>query len=123
MFQVVRLVVIGINASSDSAISQYSQIASLPEPKPSERTILHDWIRSSSMGGNCRFLGRDLSGFQQPSVYAAENQDDLAILSDSHGEDDRFTKFITGPVLTLYHWLRSRSRVSIFSPTYRFFFL
>jgi hypothetical protein len=75
------------------------------------------------MGGNCRFLGRDLSGFQQPSVYAAENQDDLAILSDSHGEDDRFTKFITGPVLTLYHWLRSRSRVSIFSPTYRFFFL
>jgi hypothetical protein len=112
-FQVVHLVVIGINASADSAISQYSQIASLPEPKPSERSILHDWIKSSSMGGNCRFLGRDLSGFQQPSVYAAVNQNDLAILSDSHGEDDLFTKFITGPVLTLYHWLRSRSRVSI----------
>jgi len=51
--------------------------------------------------------------FQQPSVYAAENQDDLAILSDSHGEDDQFTKFITGPVLTLYHWLRSGSRAPL----------
>ena len=112
-FQVVRLAVIGINVFPDSAILQYSRIASLPEPKPSERTILHDWIESSSMGGNCRFLGRDLSGFQQPSVYAAVNQDDLAILSDSHGEDDLFTKFITGPVLTMYHGLLSRSRVSI----------
>ncbi|KAE8443529.1 hypothetical protein EG329_001769 [Mollisiaceae sp. DMI_Dod_QoI] len=109
-FQVVHLVMIEINASPDSAISQYSQIASLPEPKPSERAILHDWIKSSSMGGNCRFLGRDLSDLEQPSVYAAVNQDDLAILSDSHGEDDLFTKFITGPVLTLYHWFRGRSR-------------
>lgn len=96
-----------------SAILQYSRIASLPEPKPSERSILHDWIESSSMGGNCRFLGRDLSGFQQPSVYAAVNQDDLAILSDSHGEDDLFTKFITGPVLTMYHGLLSRSKTPL----------
>ncbi|KAF8857202.1 hypothetical protein BDZ45DRAFT_674863 [Acephala macrosclerotiorum] len=87
-----------------TAISQYSQISSIPEPNPSERTLLHDWIRSTVMGGGCGFLGRDLGGFDQPSVYEEMHQGDLAILSDSHGEDDLFTKFVTGPLLTIYHW-------------------
>lgn len=64
------------------------------------------------MGGGCGFLGRDLGGHEQPSVYDATHQMDLAILSDTHGEDDLFTKFVTGPLLTLYHSLLRRRRVS-----------
>ncbi|CZR66678.1 uncharacterized protein PAC_16579 [Phialocephala subalpina] len=96
-----------------AAISQYSQIASITQPKPSERTLLNDWIKSSAMGGGCGFLGRDLGGFEQPSVYENLHQSDLAILCDSHGEDDLFTKFVTGPLLTLYHWVWRRRRRSL----------
>ena len=103
-----------VNICSDSAVSQYSQIASLREPKPSERSALHDWI-TSTRDGACGFLGRDLGGFhpQQPSVYEAVHQEDLAILSDSHGEDDLFTEFINGPILKFYHWFRQHSKVRI----------
>ncbi|KUJ17056.1 uncharacterized protein LY89DRAFT_718744 [Mollisia scopiformis] len=93
-----------------AALSQYSQIASIPEPSPSERTILHDWIGSPAMGGGCGFLGRDLGGYEQLSVYEDLHQSDLAILSDAHGEDDLFTRFVTGPLLTLYHWILKRRR-------------
>jgi hypothetical protein len=98
--------------STDAAISQYAQIASVRQPKEKERSILQEWIGSASMGGGCGFLGRDLGGFEQLSVYEAAYQKDLAILSDSYGEDDLFTKFITGPLLTFYHLLCGRSRVS-----------
>lgn len=97
---------------SDAAVSQYAQIASLREPKQSERSTLHEWI-TSTRGGACGFLGRDLGGFQQPSVYEAVNQKDLGILADSHGEDDLFTKFINGPLLKCYHWFRQHSKVSV----------
>ncbi|CAM6002112.1 unnamed protein product [Sphagnum balticum] len=98
---------------SDAAVSQYSQIASLPEPKPSERTLLHDYISSPSLAGGCGFLSRDLAGLEQPSAYAANHQQDLAILSNSYGEDDMFTKFITGPLLTFYHWFWQHKKVSM----------
>ncbi|CZR67581.1 uncharacterized protein PAC_17480 [Phialocephala subalpina] len=88
-----------------AAVSEYWRIASLPEPKPTERSLLHDWIRSPSSGGGCGFLGRDLGGFEQPSIYDELHQNDLAILSDSHGEDDLFTEFVKGPLLTCYHRL------------------
>jgi hypothetical protein len=73
--------------------------------------MLHEWIRSPSLGGACGFLGRDLGGFEQPSVYEEVHQKDLAILSDSHGEDDPFTNFINGPLLRLYHWCRQHTKV------------
>jgi len=97
----------------DAAVSQYSQIACLREPKESERSMLHEWITSSALGGACGFLGRDLGGFQQPSVYEAVHQKDLAILSDNHGEGDLFTKFVHGPLLKFYHWFRQHTKVSI----------
>lgn len=64
------------------------------------------------MGGGCGFIGRDLGGFEQPSVYGEAHQMDLAILSDIHGEDDLFTKFVTGPLLTLYHLVQRHRKVS-----------
>jgi len=100
-------------------MSQYSQIASIPEPKPSERSMLHDWIKSPSLGGGCGFLSRDLAGIDQPSVYEAIHQRDLAILSDNHGEDDLFTKFVTGPLLSLFHWFWQHVKVNIFALDYR----
>ena len=45
-------------------------------------------------------------------MYDAVHQNDLAILSDSHGEDDLFTKFVTGPLLRCYHSVRGHSRAS-----------
>jgi hypothetical protein len=95
-------------------MSQYSQIASISEPKPSERSMLHDWIHLPSLGGGCGFLGRDLGGITQPSVYDAVHQKDLAILYDSYGEDDLFTKFVTGPLLSLFHWFWQHTKVYIY---------
>ncbi|KAE9366532.1 hypothetical protein N431DRAFT_495012 [Stipitochalara longipes BDJ] len=94
-----------------AAVSQYTQIASLREPKSSERSMLHEWI-TSTRGGACGFLGRDLGGLQ-PSVYEAAHQKDLAILSDSHGEDDMFTEFINGPLLKFYHRFRQHSKTPV----------
>lgn len=51
-------------------------------------------------------------------MYDAIHQNDLAILSDSHGEDDLFTKFVTGPLLRYYHWFRRHSRASTPSRLY-----
>lgn len=97
-----------------AAVSQYSQIASLRQPKPSERSVLHEWI-TSTRGGACGFLGRDLGGFQpqQPSVYEAIHEKDLAILSDRRGEEDLFTEFIEGPVMRLYHRFRQHSKAPV----------
>ena len=93
----------------DCAVLQYTQIASLPEAKASERSLLHEWIESSAF----RFVGRDLGGYEQPSVYAEFHQKDLAILADRHGEDDLFTKFIRGPLLTGFHWIWRYKKVCL----------
>lgn len=102
------------NNNLDEAISNYSKIASLPEPKESERSRLHEWIYDPDSGGCCRFLGLDLGGFEQPSAYDAVYQNDLAIFSNSHGEDDLFTKFIQGPALRWFHLLWRYKAVSCF---------
>ncbi|KAH8807318.1 hypothetical protein F5884DRAFT_340359 [Xylogone sp. PMI_703] len=88
-----------------NAILRYSKIASLPLPKDPERHLLREWIENTADGGFCRFLDYDLRGKGQPSVYDDQYQKDLAFLSDSHGEDDFFTRFVTGPLLTLFHRL------------------
>lgn len=72
------------------------------------------------MGGGCGFLSRDLVGIDQPSVYDEIYQKDLAILTDSHGEDDLFTKFVTGPLLDLYHWFWQHLKVSLLIPLLAF---
>ncbi|KAH8817190.1 hypothetical protein F5884DRAFT_778710 [Xylogone sp. PMI_703] len=87
------------------AISSYSKIASLPEPKESERSRLYEWLYDPDSGACCRFLGLDLGTHEQPSAYDAMHQNDLAILSNNHGEDDLFTKFVQGPALRWFHIL------------------
>jgi hypothetical protein len=97
----------------DASILQYTQIASLKPPKESERDILHTWIDSESLGGHCGFLGRDLGGFKQPSAYAKKHIDDLAMLSANWGEDDMFTRFLSGPALDIFHSLWHHKKVDI----------
>ncbi|KAH8591262.1 hypothetical protein B0O99DRAFT_675419 [Bisporella sp. PMI_857] len=89
------------------AMLQYSRIASLPRPKDTERSALLEWTRNPKMGGVCDFQGRDLSGFDQPSVYEATYQKNLVILANNHGEGDLFTKFANGPLLSAFHWIRA----------------
>lgn len=103
---------------TDAAILQYTQVASLARPRDEERDILHTWIASSALGGGCGFLGRDLGGFTQPSVYAEVYKRDLIMLNANHGENDAFTKFLLGPLLTVFHWfwrhIKVRSALSSF---------
>lgn len=91
---------------------QYSKISSLRQPKTEERNILQDWIDTTTRENRAGFLGQDLRGSElQPSVYQAARRKDLAILSDSHGEDDFFTKLITGPLLRAFHRVREYASV------------
>jgi len=80
--------------------------------------MLHEWIRSPSLGGGCDFLGRDLGGYTQPSVFAKMHQNDLAILNSSiHGEDDFFTRFLLGPILSIFHRFWRYKKVISTPPT------
>jgi hypothetical protein len=74
--------------------------------------MLHTWIASPSQGGGCGFLGRDLGGFTQPSVYEETNGDDLVMLTAEPGEDDSLTRFLSGPVLNVFHWMWRPLKVS-----------
>ena len=79
--------------------------------------MLSTWIDSPSSGGGCDFLGRDLAGFESYlSVYDVAYESDLIMLNANHGEDDAFTKFMLGPVLTIFHWFWRYVKVSILLP-------
>jgi hypothetical protein len=82
---------------------QYTQVSSLNRPKTSEITKLRTWIESPHLGGGCGFLGKDLGGFVQPTVYDPLYKEDLILLVDNHGEDDALTRFLSGPLLGAFH--------------------
>jgi hypothetical protein len=90
---------------------RYAKVISLPQPKSKERSLLHEWITSPALGGGCGFLGRDLGGFDQPSIYDSKFQNDLVILTNNHGENDIFTHFVTGPGLRWSHKLFKHFKV------------
>lgn len=83
---------------------QYTQVSTLKRPKTSEITKLQTWIESPHLGGGCGFLGKDLGGFVQPTVYNTLYKNDLVILVDNHGEDDALTRFLSGPFLNVFHY-------------------
>jgi hypothetical protein len=84
-------------------VSQYSEIAAKSEPRIFELDLLRTWIANSYLGGGCDFLGKDLGGFVQPSVYHDMHRDDLMLLNNKRGEDDILTRFLSGPVLKAFH--------------------
>ena len=75
---------------------------------------MHLFIRSESLGGNCQFLGRDLGDEPPfPSVFDSSNHRDLVFLGEDNGEDDYFSRLITGPGMDLFHWARRLFRVCV----------
>ena len=96
---------------ADETVAQYTRIAAMPRPKRSELDLLRTWMVSSHLGGDCHFLGKDLGGFQEPSVYDDVYQDDLMLLSKRRGENDILTRFLSGPILQAFHCIWQHFKV------------
>jgi hypothetical protein len=101
-----------LRLGTDNTVEQYTRIAAMSRPKFSELDLLRTWIGSSHLGGGCRFLGKDLGGFEQPSVYDDIYQDDLMLLINNRGEDDILTRFLSGPILRAFHCVWQYFKVS-----------
>jgi len=97
-------VVDSLTNCADASVLQCREIALVGRPKASELSLLRTWITSPHLGGGCNFLGRDLGGFVQEMVYEDSHKDDVMMLLTSRGEDDPFTRFLSGPILKLFHW-------------------
>ncbi|KAI1458917.1 hypothetical protein F4805DRAFT_106702 [Annulohypoxylon moriforme] len=87
-----------------SAIQQYQNIGALPRPSNRRREIVHSYTLSSALGGDCDFLGRDLSNvFPHASVYSSQHRSDILFLGDEPGDDDLLARFLVGPALEIFH--------------------
>jgi hypothetical protein len=90
---------------------QYNEITRMKRPKDSQVKVLREWIESPHLGGGCGFIGRDLGGFVQDAAYDIKHAGDLVMLAEELGEDDLLTRFISGPVLRLFHAFWRRYKV------------
>jgi hypothetical protein len=93
-------------------MQQYNEISLLKRPKDAQVRTLNEWIESPHLGGSCGFIGRDLGGFVQEAAYDPKHAADLVTLAAELGEDDLLTRFISGPLLRLFHtfWRRFKVR-------------
>ncbi|CZR67327.1 uncharacterized protein PAC_17226 [Phialocephala subalpina] len=98
-----------------ASMLQYEQISAMNRPKVSKIKALSEWIESAHLGGGCGFIGRDLGGFTQESVFDLKNAADLVSPGNNLGEDDFLTRFLSGPMLRLFHkiWYLRKSPVPI----------
>jgi hypothetical protein len=95
----------------DTSLHQYNEISLMKRPMDSQVKSLCEWIESPHLGGGCGFLGRDLGGFAQEAAYDPKYAGDLVMLSEQLGEDDLLTRFISGPLLRLFHTFWQRYKV------------
>ncbi|KAI1411910.1 hypothetical protein F5Y13DRAFT_180515 [Hypoxylon sp. FL1857] len=87
-----------------SAIQQYQNIAAIPPPSDRRREIVYSYNLSATLGGDCDFLGRDLSDVPPyPSIFSRQDRHDLLFLGDEPGDDDLLARFLVGPVLKMFH--------------------
>ncbi|OTA94639.1 hypothetical protein M434DRAFT_383139 [Hypoxylon sp. CO27-5] len=88
-----------------SAIQQYQSIRALPRPSNRRREIVSSYNISAALGGDCGFLGRDLSDVPPyPSIFSSQDSSDLLFLGDEPGDEDFLTRFLVGPALTMFHY-------------------
>ncbi|KAK6860689.1 hypothetical protein PG995_004325 [Apiospora arundinis] len=81
-----------------------TSISTLNRPSHKQRKQLHKYINSASLGGLCRFLGKDLGQHKNVvPVYDEKNLDDLLFLREDTLENDLLSHLLTGPILTLFH--------------------
>ncbi|KAI1390718.1 uncharacterized protein F4822DRAFT_394279 [Hypoxylon trugodes] len=90
-----------------SAIQQYQNVAALPQPTNRQRSVVYSYTLSASLGGDCDFLGRDLSDVAPyPSVLSGQDSDKLLFLGSGQSNDDSIARFLVGPALQVFdHYL------------------
>jgi len=103
---------------ADTSLQQYNSISRLNRPRDSDVKKLREWIESPHLGGGCGFIGRDLGGFVQESVYDPQHAGDFVIPVQNYGEGDFLSQFLSGPFLKLFHrlWYRHKVHIKIQSP-------
>lgn len=105
-----------VSKCKDSAVKQYQEIAILPRPSSQRRKIVHSYTLSATLGGDCDFLGRDLSDVSPyPSVFSGHDNDDLLFLGDEPANDDFLAKLVVGPALQVFHYFWKPLKVSAVS--------
>ncbi|OTA67176.1 hypothetical protein K449DRAFT_430367 [Hypoxylon sp. EC38] len=88
-----------------SAIQQYQSMEILPRPSDRRRGIISSYNISAALGGDCGFLGRDLSDVPPyPSIFSSRDSRDLLFLGDEPGDEDFLARFLVGPALTMFHY-------------------
>src|SRR5277367_2627115 len=86
-----------LKSLSDETLLRCKSIDGLSRPKQKDISLLRKWIVRLDLGGGCGFIGRDL-GPLYPKVYDNQFKRDLILIGDREGEDNAFTRLLTGPV-------------------------
>jgi hypothetical protein len=81
----------------DDSVSRYSAMADTPQPRARDVNMLKEWILRPDLGGGILFSGLDLSPLGR-SVYHNMYSTDLMTLGHRTGENDLFTRFLSGSV-------------------------
>ncbi|MCJ1369387.1 hypothetical protein MMC20_000598 [Loxospora ochrophaea] len=80
----------------NSALLQATRLHALSPPSKGDLSLLRTWMMHPKGGAN--FLDGDEDG-----IWDEANQDDLVCLATSRGEQDPFTRWVTGPFLNFVH--------------------
>jgi len=81
----------------DGCVSQYSAIADTPQANRRDVNMLREWILRPDLGGGILFSGDDLSPLRR-QVYHDMYSTDLMTLGHRTGENDPFTRLLSGSV-------------------------
>lgn len=100
------------NVLADDFLSRYSEIASKPQARNRDLTMLREWINRPDLGGGIAFSGNDLN-LGGGSVYDDRYSDDLMNLTGCVGENDPFTRLLAGSVFHKFEKVWRYFKVSI----------
>ena len=96
---------------SDEAIFSYSGISRKLRAKKHDVEIVKEWIIIPDLGGGTIFTGSDLY-HEENSVFDSVQETDIMTLHRRAGENDAFTRFLSGPVFRRVEWLLKKFKVS-----------
>lgn len=98
----------------DSALLQYSQMASLAPPTEEQRKEMFKIVGSSSLNDRLgAFQSLDLAGAQGPAAYSHENAHDLVLLDGKEEENDFLSTWLVEPFFRAIHCVFKRHKVCI----------
>ncbi|KAK8058946.1 hypothetical protein PG994_009394 [Apiospora phragmitis] len=95
----------------DSALLQYSQMASLAPPTEEQRKEMFTIIGSSSLNDRLgAFQSLDLAGAEGPAAYSRANAHDLVLLDGREEENDFLSTWLVAPFFRAVHCLCKRHK-------------